>query len=64
MSAYRPRLPEIVAMLDAMPADIETLTLTYEREKLLAAIATEKQKRLTAERTANDRQCRHRLAGR
>lgn len=35
-------------------ADIETLTLTYEREKLLAAIATEKQKRLTAERTAND----------
>ena len=35
-------------------ADIEALTLTYEREKLLAAIATEKQKRLTAERTAND----------
>lgn len=35
-------------------ADIETLTLTYEREKLLAAIATEKQKRMTAERTAND----------
>lgn len=35
-------------------ADIETLTLTYEREKLLAAIATEKQKRLTAERTTND----------
>ena len=23
---YRPRLPEIVAMLDAMPADVETLT--------------------------------------
>ena len=35
-------------------ADIETLTLTYEREKLLAAIATEKQKRYAAERTAND----------
>jgi len=26
MKAYRPRLPEIVAMLDAMPADVETLT--------------------------------------
>lgn len=26
MSVYRPRLPETVAMLDAMPADVETLT--------------------------------------
>ena len=58
--------PAEKAALDATPpkgevnpmtgkvADIETLTLTYEREKLLAAIATEKQKRVTAERTAND----------
>ncbi len=36
-------------------ADIETLTLTYEREKLLAAIATERQKRFAAEQTANDK---------
>lgn len=35
-------------------ADIETLTHDYEVEKIRAAIATEKQKRLTAERTAND----------
>ena len=26
MPAYRPRLPEIVAMLDAMPANVDTLT--------------------------------------
>lgn len=35
-------------------ADIETLTHDYEKEKLLAAIATEKQKRLTAERSGVD----------
>lgn len=34
--------------------DIETLTHDYEKEKLLAAIATEKQKRLTAERSGVD----------
>ena len=35
-------------------ADIETLTHDYEVEKLRASIATEKQKRMTAERSMND----------
>lgn len=35
-------------------ADIETLTHDYEVEKIRAAIATEKQKRLTAERSTNE----------
>ena len=52
MSAYRPRLPEIVAMLDAMPADVETLTQVSGRP---AAWAQRMLSRMVCERIIQQR---------
>lgn len=49
----QPTKPEVNPMT-GKTADIETLTHDYEVEKIKAAIATEKQKRMTAERSMND----------
>ena len=52
MKAYRPRLPEIVAMLDAMPADVETLTQVSGRS---AAWAQRMLSRMVCERIIQQR---------
>ena len=52
MAPYRPRLPEIVAMLDAMPANVDTLTEVSGRP---AAWAQRMLSRMVCERIIQQR---------
>jgi DNA-binding IclR family transcriptional regulator len=52
MPPYRPRLPEIVAMLDAMPANVDTLTEVSGRP---AAWAQRMLSRMVCDRIINQR---------